>query len=725
MKKHQTQMIAAATACVGIFLGAEASAAPSGTPAGKDQELAFAGELFNHRNATRAFTLFRKYAAAGDPAATAWLGRCYLEGVGTGKDLEMAYRCFASAAEKNDPQGINYLGICHQYGYGTPRDLRAAEALFERAAALNHPQGTLNLAMAYADKADGDGDDRKAELHFKKAIELGESTAKLRYAEFLFARRRYAEAFPLLREFADQPSAMYLLAQCYQNGLGVRVDIAKAVELAERHYREAGAAKWSAEICYDAGFERFVANGMIKDEQVKRRIECAARQGHPRAQYEYARILAADLDRDGALDYTIKAADGDFLPAIFAAGEMLVESGDIPRAVKYFMLAATSADPEIRRKAVEQLSAIYHRAPGSARMSALWDTLGMELGSDACRNQIALNELHADGDRHFARAAALFAEGARNGNVAAGEQMDEILIGNYERLRALADKGSSDARFALGIVGCMEKPNVAIGMELLETAGEHNHAAACRVLGDIYRQGVLVPADLRAALAWYQSGAIHGDPESAKQAALMVFRHFPKMDLKDVRDNFEKALKLEVYSVAYEYGRIMEQRGKDPKKAVELYRLAAKYDDTRAMYRLYELLAETDRAEALAMLRRAAKLDHAAAELKLGDLCRAESSPRQAFIHYLRAFSCGDKVDAPCKLAECWLNGIGCNVNHSLFWKYAGMARKNGSAEVCHLLGTVYREGKICPRDPEKAKACFEEGAKRGSARCKDALKTR
>ena len=170
----------------------------------------------------------------------------------------------------------------------------------------------------------------------------------------------------------------------------------------------------------------------------------------------------------------------------------------------------------------------------------------------------------------------------------------------------------------------------------------------------------------------------------------------------------------------------MEERAKDRKRAEELYRLAADHDDTRAMYRLYELLfKDGDLRQAIGMLRRAADLEDSSAELEMGNLFRRPdvAQPRDAFIYYLRASLHGDDKNAPYKLAECWLTGYGCDFNYNYFWKSAEKARRNGCVEVYHLLGSVYRDGEICPRNLNKAKEYFEEGAKRGSERCREALK--
>ena len=74
------------------------------------------------------------------------------------------------------------------------------------------------------------------------------------------------------------------------------------------------------------------------------------------------------------------------------------------------------------------------------------------------------------------------------------------------------------------------------------------------------------------------------------------------------------------------------------------------------------------------------------------------------------------------RLAECWLTGYGCEVNINRFWYAANNAYSNGSRDICLILGQVFKDGKICPKDLNKAKNYFEEGARRGNELCEKAL---
>ena len=743
MKKHCSQILLTGTLISvggilsGCFGSGETAAVPEKpvepavalvqTPAPEppppeNPEMKFAKELVEHKDCVRAFQIFQKYAAEGDAEAEAWLGRCYMNEFGTKRDFKKAHEYFAKAAEKNNPWGINGLGVCHQYGWGTPKNLQAAMTFYKKAAELRHPLATLNLARTYADEGSGFFDAKLAEEYFRKALELNAPGAKSYFALFLCGQKRYKEAVPLLQDSLDDPLSMSLMADCCQNGWGVPVDITKAVDLAEKHFRKFGAAPWSAELCLNAGLEEIGMNGVT--ERAKRCLKCAADQGNAQAQYLYASFIA-ETDTDSAFLYMLKSADNGFFWALPEAGAMLVKRKDYPQAIKYFMQAST--DPKTQANAVGQLSNIYHYELKTPKAGAFWDVRGAALGLDVCRNELALAEFRTKGDEHFAKAAALFAEGHVNSNEFASKWFNAMLENEYDRLRSLADKNNADALFALGIVGCLEKkghPNIPIGMELLEKAAKLNHPTACRFLGNIYGNGDHVKQDLKKALSWYQSGAEYGDAESACTVALMLVNEegFKDTELEDFKKAFDKALELEVFSVAYDYGKVMEFLAKDMKRAEELYRLAATHGDALAMLRLHHILFKTEPEESIGFLWQAVHAESSEAALLMGDVQKLLECPRSAFIHFLKAKIDGDKVNAPYKLAECWLTGYGCETNLDQFWSNANEAYKNGCVEVCYLLGSVYRDGKICPKDMAKAKAYFEEGAKRGSKECKEAL---
>lgn len=740
MKKQNTQLLSAVSALLVLsgcsFSGnavqpqktPEVPVVPAANKQESDEQeyINLAELLFENRDGIAAFEIFKEYAGKGNPEAQAWLGRCYLQEIGTPSDINKAYEYFSKAAEKNNPWGLNGLAVMTQFGIGTTANLPAAIELYKKAAEQELPLAFSNLAQIYANEENGCYNPALAETYFKKAIEHKSPQGGNAYAKFLYEQKRYAEVVSLCQTMPDSTDAMILLADCFLNGRGTPVNISKATALAEKVLAANGPAEWSRDILLDASKEEVVFNGM--NDRGRHLLKLAAEAGHPEAQFLYGSILADAKDTDTALSFMLKSADSGFREAALKAGEMLAEKARFTEAIKYYMIA--SLEKENEKNAVVKLSDLYHTKLNQPKTGHFWDVRGMALDLNYCRNEIALKELFTDGDEHFVRAAALFAEGVLQNNKFADQWLTNILKKEYDRLRLLADKNTPDALFALGVVGWMEEdkhPEATVGVELLQRAAELKHPVACRILGRMYLNGnPQIKKDLKKALDWFQKGAEYNDPQSARMASLMLFYEeiFKKTPAEEVKKAFERALELETFSVAFEYAQYMEQTVKDQKKAKELYELAAAHDDPRAMLRLHYLLfeTETEMDKAAAYLRKAIELQHAEANLRLGYLQDLVQEPRRAFICYLNSKINDENAEANFKLAECLLNGYGCEVNHQAFLACAEKTYQDGHADVCYLLGTVYRDGKIGPKDSIKAKAYFKEGAKRGSAKCKNAL---
>ena len=687
------------------------------------KDLSLAKFMFENKNDAKAFEMFLKYAAEGNTEAEAWLGRCYMNGIGTPVNYDKAFEYFSKAAAKNHPYGINGLGVCKQYGYGTGIDLRAAIDYYKKASDMGFPLSTLNLARSYSDQRGGFYDEKLAEEYFKKAVAAGANGAKGLYASFLIERKRYSEAFPLLQDAKDFYSMMSL-AQCYENGWGVNIDIKKSLSIMEEAYRLPNKGQWGANSFYVAGLEEMIINGQT--DFARHCFKVGAEQGDRECLYIYAITLKDSGLPDDAIKFMMQAADKGYDYAQLEVGKMLKDKKNFTWAIKYLTMATLSE--RTKYVAVEILSGLYHDL-NDQKQKNHWSIYGQSLGIASCRNNLATEKLLTEVDENIAVAAAWSALSLLDDNKFGSDRFYEIMKRDYDRLRVLADKGNGDALFALGVLGCLNEdkkhPNLAIGLELLERAVNQKDGNACNILGNIYRIGSLFPKDLKKALAWYQQGADLNDTRCALWVATLLFneKEFEKTTLEEFKKAFEKCISLNEYSMLYEYAQVMEFVAKDLKKAEELYRWAAKQGDTRAMIHLYDFLLKNNPDDAWDYLLKAVDLEDPYAEMKMADIQRfVWNQSRIAYALYLKANIHGESCESYSRLAECYLTGYGCEPNAKMFWKAAEEAYKNGSATICLTLGNVYRDGKICPRDLKKAKEYYAEGVKRGDENCKKEL---
>ena len=157
-------------------------------------------------NLARAISLYEEAAREGSSDAEAFLGMMYEEGRGMATpDPEKAVALYTSAAKKGNPIAQAALGMAYAEGRGVPVNRRKAFELFETAANQGHGEALSHLAYMYemGEVAVGsvEPDHPKAAQYYTMAVEQG------------------------------IPSAYIGLAGLYLRGLGVEMDVYKAIEL--------------------------------------------------------------------------------------------------------------------------------------------------------------------------------------------------------------------------------------------------------------------------------------------------------------------------------------------------------------------------------------------------------------------------------------------------------------------------------------------------------------
>ena len=132
-----------------------------------------------------------------------------LDGYGTRRDPEAAFRWFGIAALSKRADILNMLGRCHELGWGTPVDYAKAVACYREAADKSYDWAQYNLGCRLLDGREV-GPDREAAFDlFRKAVAQG------------------------------HVKSLNMLGRCYENGWGCRQDMAEAI-LWYRRSAEAG-----------------------------------------------------------------------------------------------------------------------------------------------------------------------------------------------------------------------------------------------------------------------------------------------------------------------------------------------------------------------------------------------------------------------------------------------------------------------------------------------------
>ncbi len=228
-------------------------------------------------NKAKAFELYANSAQKGSRKGIQALIKCYDNGVGTPKDETKGFEWCQIAAGKQDAEGQIFLGQRYEAGKGVAMSLKNAAAQYRLAADSGHTEGMFRLAkvltqdlslrnshgsssalayesildwyeqaanrghvgamyeagMCYAyGKAETSVNSYYAKFWFTKAAEKGHTEAMYeagRLAHLSYATKSARLWFEKAANLGHD-KGMYQLGRCFEKGLGVYRDEAKAVE---------------------------------------------------------------------------------------------------------------------------------------------------------------------------------------------------------------------------------------------------------------------------------------------------------------------------------------------------------------------------------------------------------------------------------------------------------------------------------------------------------------
>jgi TPR repeat protein len=215
--------------------------------------------------------------------------------------------------------------------------------------------------------------------------------------------------------------------------------------------------------------------------------------------------------------------------------------------------------------------------------------------------------------------------------------------------------------------------------EATKRAGESNDSKAMTLLGELYADGLGVPASDQKAVEWYRLAADRGDPNA--MFALAMFNIGSRGGLHDraaASALLASAAKLGHAAAAYDLALLYiegQQFPQDFTRAAELLRVAAQTGNAEAQYALATFYKEG---------RGLAKDDREAARL-------------------LGAAALADNADAQVEYGIALFNGTGVSKNEVAAAKYFKRAALRGNAVAQNRLARLYMIGRGVPVDPVEA----------------------
>lgn len=253
-----------------------------------------------------------KAAQMGFPQAMYYLGNCYMTGEGITKNTEQAIKMYKQAAAKNSANGQWALAQCYREGIGVPINYQEAIIWYARAIS---PRKTTNTNQRYikdfTDLVNNNNSEspfvaylrgvkdynaknfEEALKQFKIVEKAGIADGKIMTAQVLlnpeYPKKDVKKAIKLLNEVgSDNARAIYILAQLYESGEGVEMNMSDAVkymkeaadleyapaecELADMYYEGRGVEKdYSKAVeLYTKAYQQ----GLLTENAARRLIQC-------------------------------------------------------------------------------------------------------------------------------------------------------------------------------------------------------------------------------------------------------------------------------------------------------------------------------------------------------------------------------------------------------------------------------------------------------------------
>lgn len=304
-------------------------------------------------------------------------GRICLYGLdGHEVDFEAAYNHFEKALELGKVEANFYLGVLYDWEGYPEQDYEKARTYYE--AAGENPYAYISLGFLYYNGQGVDADKAKGKEYFDNAIALecmdgyyGLGDVATDEEDYAAAMDNYNMAAENGTEILYIESAMIGIGNLYQNGRGVAIDYAKAMEWFQK-----AADLGFADAMNNIGV--LYANGLGVDQDSAKALEYYQKAAEQKPNNE---VLICNIgiiyfggeDYTNAMEWFQKAADLGSADASFLIGYMYVEGlgieQDYTKAMEWYLKAADLGSVD----AMNDIGYLYEEGLGVEQDSAKAD----------------------------------------------------------------------------------------------------------------------------------------------------------------------------------------------------------------------------------------------------------------------------------------------------------------------------------------------------------------
>ncbi|MGO5130001.1 CFI-box-CTERM domain-containing protein [Mitsuokella jalaludinii] len=471
------------------------------------------------------------------------LGKKYLEGQGSQKDIRKGLECYKKAAEKGSLEAQLALGDRYRQGTEIEKDEQEAFRWYWQAAGQGNVDAQFWLGYAYDHGRGVEQDYKKAVIWYRKAAEQGEDAAQNNLGCLYYYGRGvaqdYQEALKWFQEAAQHgnDTAQIWLGSLYDYGQGVKQDYKEAM----KWYQKAAGRGNSSVPYWRIGLLYYWGRGVQQDyQEAMKWYQKAADQGNASAQNDIGDLYyngnGVKQDYEEAMKWYRKAAAQGNASAQRSIGYMYdygkgVEQ-DYEEAMKWYRKAAAQGDAI----AQNNIGYLYHHGRGVTvdyQEAMKWYKKAAAKGDDAAQNNIGNLYCLGNGVKQdYEEAMKWYRKAAAQGNATAqnnigymydyGQGVEQDYEEAMKWYRKAADQSNAFAQHNIGELyqhGQGVKQDYKEAMKWYQKSAAQGNAFAQNSIGNLYYNGNGVKQDYEEAMKWYQKAIEQGNDDAKENLA--------------------------------------------------------------------------------------------------------------------------------------------------------------------------------------------------------------
>ena len=430
------------------------------------------------------------------------MARLFDAGAVVEQNYDSAVYMLSRLVEREDPYALYAMAHYYERGLGVAVDSLKAMEFFRRAGAAGLSDGYTYLGDYYRHGTSGVSPDS------------------------LQAFQTYMLAAGV---DDDNANGLSRVAECYLQGIGTRIDTAKAIYYLHDAI-EAGSPRAAAEL---ADMYNYGRGGVVANADTAWMLYRMASQGDdPRGDYMMGSSLYDQGAYENAMGFIVSAAqNGSVDAAVLYAQALLGGNGVEQDAVRAVNMLRDLAPHDITGQAhfILGIATLYGYGVEADSVQGV-DLIRQAAEKGNSRAMMVIGRLYAAGEA-VARDTVLAVEWFERAVAAGSTQAMVQLAGSYrigtvapqnperavELYQMAVDRGNLDAMCRLGL--CYEQgegvaANSRRAYNLYRQAAERGSAWGMRLVAYCYGQGIYVEQDVKQAAEWFLRSAEAGDVQS-------------------------------------------------------------------------------------------------------------------------------------------------------------------------------------------------------------------